>query len=48
MKLADDSIITITAGDYAIYADPQIESGDPPSSTTTITEADLQAGYTPV
>jgi hypothetical protein len=48
MKLADDSILEITAGDYAIYADPQVTEGDPPASTTTITDADLQAGYTPV
>jgi hypothetical protein len=48
LKRSDDSFLEVTAGDYAIYAGAVIEEGDPPASTTTITEATLQAGYTPV
>jgi hypothetical protein len=48
MKRADDSFLEIQTGDYAIYADPQIAEGDPPATTTAITDATLQADYTPV
>jgi hypothetical protein len=39
-------ILRVKAGDYAIYPGRQIQSGDPPITTTTTTHADIEANYT--
>jgi hypothetical protein len=39
------AVLTVTAGDYAIYPGRQIRSGNPPLSTTTTTHADVEQNY---
>jgi hypothetical protein len=46
-ELADGSIVTVAAGDYAIYPEPQVvEGGDFPATLVAIDEATLVTTYT--